>query len=250
MYFDDDHDGLKDPGEDTILSFVGPGDTGSDFYWSSAGTGGASHYNDLPGSGGSNPPSGGTNDVIAGGTEVGGQVTFELRHSLCSTDDVHDVCLTPGNTVGVHFQYQSGLAFWGAPGASSIDPSDWAHLTLANPAPSGRIVFETTRDDGNQEIYRMNADGSAQTRLANSAGYDGLPSISPDGRRVAWTSDREGGNVDIYVMNIDGGGITRLTTQRGVDQQPAWSPDGTRSPIRVGFRRGELRDRRPGHAHR
>ncbi len=28
MYFDDDHDGLKDPGEDAILSFVGPGDTG------------------------------------------------------------------------------------------------------------------------------------------------------------------------------------------------------------------------------
>ncbi len=155
-------------------------------------------------------------------------MTFELRHPLCSTDDVHDVCLFPGNTYGVHFQYQTGGPFYGFPGGSSIDPSDWGHLMLAAPALAGQIVFETTRDDGNQEIYRMNADGSAQTRLTNSAGYDGLPSISPDGRRVAFTSDREGGNIDLYVMNIDGSGVTRLTNQPGVDQQPAWSPDGTK----------------------
>jgi Tol biopolymer transport system component len=229
IFFDDDHDGLKEPGEDVMLAFVGPGNTGSDFYYSAAGTGGASHYNDVGSSGGTDPPSGGTNDVIAGGTEVGGQVTFELRHSLCSTDDVHDFCLASGDTVGLRFQYQSGGPFWGWPlGSGAFDPSDWADLTLANPAPAGQIVFETTRDDGNQEIYRMNADGSAQTRLTNSAGYDGLPSISPDGRRVAFTSDREGANIDIYVMNIDGSGVSRLTTQPGVDQQPAWSPDGTK----------------------
>ena len=115
MYFDDDHDGVKDPGEDAILSFVGPGDTGSDFYWSSTGDiGGASHYADGSNAPGTTPPGNGTNDVIAGGTEVGGQVTFELRHPLCSTDDVHDVCLRPGDTAGVHFQYQSGGPFWGA----------------------------------------------------------------------------------------------------------------------------------------
>ncbi len=228
--FDDDHDGIKDPGEDTMIAFVGPGNTGQDFYFSAAGTGGASHYNDFGASGGSDPPGDGTIDVIAGGTEVGGQVTLEYRHTLCSTDDVHDFCLAPGDTVGLTFQYQSGGPFWTYPlGSSGLDPSDWADLTLAAAAPpSGRIVFETTRDDGNQEIYRMNADGSAQTRLTNAEGYDGLPSISPDGRRVAFTSDREGGNLDLYVMNIDGSGVTRLTTQPGVDQQPAWSPDGTK----------------------
>jgi len=124
MYFDDDHDGLKDPGEDAILSFVGAGNTGSDFYWSSTGDiGGASHYGDGSNAPGTTPPGNGTNDVIAGGTEVGGQVTFELRHPLCSTDDVHDVCLRPGDTAGVHFQYQSGGPFWGARGHRALTPA-------------------------------------------------------------------------------------------------------------------------------
>jgi WD40 repeat protein len=223
VYFDDDHDGVKDPGEDVMLAFVGPGNTGSDFYYSAAGSGGAAHYNDVGNSGGTDPAAGGTNDVIGAGTEVGGQVTFELRHSLCSTDDVHDICLEPGDTTGVHFQYQSGGPFWGAPGASSMSPGDWADLTLSN---TGQIVFESTRD-GQHEIYRMNADGSGQTRLTNNPAADSLPSISPNGRRVAFTSNREGSG-DIFVMNIDGSGVTRLTSDAGQEWQPAWSPDGTK----------------------
>ena len=113
------------------------------------------------------------------------------------------------------------------PGADVFAPSDWADLTLsAAPAPTGHIVFESNRD-GQLEIYRMNADGSAQTRLTNDPATDNVPSISPDGTKVAFSSDREG-SPDIYVMNIDGTGLTRLTTDAGIELQPAWSPDGTK----------------------
>ena len=37
----------------------------------------------------------------------------------------------------------------------------------------------------------MNADGSAPTRLTNNPATDNLPSISPDGTKVAFSSDRE-----------------------------------------------------------
>ena len=141
FFFDDNHDGLKQAGEDDILAFVGPGDTGGDFYYSSTGDiGGASHYGDTSNAPGTTPPGNGTRDVIAGGTEFAGQVTFELRHPLCSADDVHDFCLANGDTVGVLLQYQSGGPFWRYPGTDAFNPSDWADLTISNAVAAGGVV--------------------------------------------------------------------------------------------------------------
>ena len=222
--FDDDHDGVKDPGEDAVVVTGGSGD--GDFYFSSAGSAGASHYSDRSVLG-TNPPGGGTEDVVARVTDANGSVTFEFRHPLCSSDTVHDFCLTPGSTVGVQLQYQTGMVFAGYPGASSLNPSDWADLTIAGvPAAAGRIVFESSRD-GNLEIYRMNGDGSAPARMTQNAAADTMPSISPDGLRVAFTSNRDG-NREIYVMGINSDNLTRLTSNTATDEQPAWSPDGTK----------------------
>ena len=225
-FFDDNHNGIKDPGEDVMLGFASPFSFGADYYYSSAGTSGATHYPDN-GTDGTNPPGNGTDDILGAGQVAGSQVTFEVRHPLCSGDTAHDFCLTPGDTVGVDLMYvidQTGFMY---PGANVFDPSDWADLTLsAAPAPTGRIVFESNRD-GNLEIYRMNADGSAPTRLTDNPATDNNPSISPDGTKVAFSSDRAG-TPDIYVMNIDGSGVTQLTSDPGLEQQPAWSPDGTK----------------------
>ena len=38
--------------------------------------------------------------------------------------------------------------------------------------------------DGNTEIYIMNVDGSAQTRLTSNNDLDFEPSISPDGTQI------------------------------------------------------------------
>ena len=226
VFFDDNHDGIKDPGEDVMLGFAAPISFGADYYYSSTGSSGATHYADTS-TDGTNPPGDGTDDIVGAGKVVGSDVTFELRHPLCSDDTAHDFCLTPGDTVGLDLMYvinQTGFMY---PGADAFVPSDWADLTLsAAPPPAGRIVFESNRD-GNLEIYRMNADGSAPTRLTNDPATDNTPSISPDGRKVAFSSDREG-SADIYVMNIDGSGLTRLTSDPGLEQQPAWSPDGTK----------------------
>ena len=226
IFFDDNHDGIKDPGEDVMLGSASPFSSGADYYYSSAGSLGATHYSDA-GTGGTNPSGDGTDDIVGAGEVVGPNVTFELQHPLCSADAVHDFCLTPGDTVGLELMYvSSGLpSFY--PGADPFAPSDWADLTLsAAPASTGRIVFETNRD-GNLEIYRMNADGSAPTRLTDNPATDNLPSISPDGTKVAFTSDR-GESTDIWVMNIDGSGVAQLTTDPQDDLQPAWSPDGTK----------------------
>jgi endonuclease YncB( thermonuclease family) len=94
------------------------------------------------------------------------------------------------------------------------------------PGTNGKIVFVSDRV-GNEEIYVMNADGSGQTRLTNSATEDRSPAWSPDGHRIAFSSLRDG-DEEIYVMNADGSGQTRLTDNADFDGFPAWSPDGTR----------------------
>jgi Tol biopolymer transport system component len=90
----------------------------------------------------------------------------------------------------------------------------------AFPGVNGRIVFLSERD-GNAEIYAMNADGSGQTNLTNSAAIDTQPAVSPTGEQIAFTR-----NGDIYVMNADGSSPTNLTNNAAGDFAATWSPDG------------------------
>jgi Tol biopolymer transport system component len=93
-------------------------------------------------------------------------------------------------------------------------------------ASASKIAFVSTRD-GNSEIYVMDGDGSAQTRLTNAPEWDYEPSWSPDGGRIVFVSQR--GHCDcLYVMAPDGSAVTVLThhdSGRG-DRRPTWSPDG------------------------
>jgi TolB protein len=50
------------------------------------------------------------------------------------------------------------------------------------------------------DIWVMNLDGSAQTRMTYLGG--GVPSWSPDGRKIAFTSGKRTGNSEIYVMDV------------------------------------------------
>ena len=96
-------------------------------------------------------------------------------------------------------------------------------------SPDGTKILFSSTGDGNYEIYVVNADGSAVSRLTNNSAYDLQPVWSPDGTKIAFDSDRDGNtvaNTGIYVMNADGSGVRRLTDPGG-DYGAAWSPDGS-----------------------
>lgn len=63
-------------------------------------------------------------------------------------------------------------------------------------------------------------------RLTTRAGFNGQPSVSPDGRSFAYVSDRTGW-LEIFLTGpIATGTEVQLTSNGGQNMHPAWSPDG------------------------
>jgi hypothetical protein len=99
------------------------------------------------------------------------------------------------------------------------------HPDLNQPGTS--IVFSSERT-GALDIYSMNIDGSALTRLTSHAAEEYSPRWSADGSRIVYVSERNG-VPEIFIMNANGSGQTRLTYLPALgDYEPSFSPDGTR----------------------
>lgn len=62
-------------------------------------------------------------------------------------------------------------------------------------------------------------------KLTDAKGNDAFPSISGDGKRIAFSSKRDG-NPELYIMSGGGGNQQRLTNNQSVDYGPSFSPDG------------------------
>jgi len=135
-----------------------------------------------------------------------------------------------------------------------------ANATTTLPGLNGKIAFSTDRDffpvpfspsrgfdatcEGQTldsscgfEIYSMQPDGGAQTRLTNNTAADDEPAWLPtDGSRIAFESDLASGGgcdelecgYDIWSMVSDGSGPTQLTSDPGDETRPSYSPDGSR----------------------
>jgi Tol biopolymer transport system component/DNA-binding winged helix-turn-helix (wHTH) protein len=90
--------------------------------------------------------------------------------------------------------------------------------------PDDKIVYVSTLS-GNQDIWIMNSDGGDQKQLTFDGHSDFDPSVSPDGRYIAFASERSG-NTQIWRMDIDGGNPKQLTAGTTADFLPTYSPDG------------------------
>ncbi len=91
--------------------------------------------------------------------------------------------------------------------------------------PDDRLVFMSSRDHGEGEIYVLDGSGTPQ-RLTFNEQTDDAPMWSPDGTKIVFHSGRDE-NIEIYVMDANGDNQTRLTKDPAQDSSPEWSPDGT-----------------------
>jgi Tol biopolymer transport system component len=96
-------------------------------------------------------------------------------------------------------------------------------------SPDGTEIAFVSDQDGNQEIYVMDADGTNTRRLTFNAVSDFSPAWSPDGSKIAFSSFRNG-DAEIWVMNADGSTVEKNLTNSPdrPDLQPSWSPDGSK----------------------
>jgi WD40-like Beta Propeller Repeat len=102
-------------------------------------------------------------------------------------------------------------ACWGTAGP--------AHATF--PGENGVIVFESS-DMGGSRLMRVSPGNSTVTLL----GYGKSPSVSPNGRQVAfYGADVNGLPAGIFLMNMDGTGVVQV---RSTGTYPTWAPDGSK----------------------
>jgi Tol biopolymer transport system component len=119
----------------------------------------------------------------------------------------------------------------------NVDGSDQQNLTNttggisdfdATISPDGeKIAYvsvgtQPSNAEGDDEIYKMNVDGSDQQNLTNTAGgiQDDFPDFSPGGGRIVYDSDgnqssNPEGDDEIYKMNADGSNKRNLTDTGG-----------------------------------
>lgn len=97
-----------------------------------------------------------------------------------------------------------------------------AHFTTDN-----EHLLLTLSQSGTPDIYKITFDGTMVSRLTNGprGAMNVEPSISPDGKKVAFSSDRSGQPM-VYTMGIDGSNPKRLTFAGRYNSTPAFSPDG------------------------
>ncbi len=89
------------------------------------------------------------------------------------------------------------------------------------------VVFASTRHSTHADIYYKTLDSKVVTQLTTDPSEDVMPSLSPDGTRLAFASNRRG-NWDIFVMPSDGGRPVQVTSSEAHEIHPSWSPDGTK----------------------
>jgi Tol biopolymer transport system component len=79
----------------------------------------------------------------------------------------------------------------------------------------------------NTNIWQLDLQGpraQAHKLIVSSAAQES-PSISPDGRRIAFESNRNG-NIEVWVCDVDGSNVLQLTSFGVATGTPRWSPDG------------------------
>jgi Tol biopolymer transport system component len=111
----------------------------------------------------------------------------------------------------------------------------WRWVDTPSWSPDGsQVAFMAQREDGNSDIYVIEADGSNLRRLTTDPALDEYPSWSPDGSTIIYdnigSAPPESGGFsptqELWTVLAAGGAPTQLTFDNFAEKQPVYSPDG------------------------
>lgn len=195
-----------------------------------------------------------TQDVPAGGIEVALRLeapeeepeeepeedTTEDGTGDDGTTDDDNTTAEPTSTILFAANWDGDYEIYTVAADGSEPPQQLTDNAVGDSSPfytgdGSQIVFSSERDDGNGELYVMDADGSNVRRLTtNTLSEDFFyDRISPgDDNTLLYVLEAEVGNQEIYTVTIDGATSTQLTDNSYDDAGTlptllGWSPDGT-----------------------
>src|SRR5439155_15061502 len=99
-------------------------------------------------------------------------------------------------------------------------------------APDGASVIYARASESGADLFSLHAGGGeTPQRLTSARGtINTNPTVSPDGRRVAFMTDRLG-RPELYIMDADGTNQEVLTnydfSDKNYRSEPDWSPDNS-----------------------
>lgn len=141
---------------------------------------------------------------------------------------------------GLHIAYDNGTTIMRRPVDRSVEPSEVGGTDLEDYPQEwlddGTLIFSTT---GNGDLYRIPAEGGAPEPLLTADWEERVPSISPDGRWIAYSSARSG-RAAVYVRSwpelLNETPVS--TSDQALDflSQVGWAPDGSAIYYQVGGR--------------
>ncbi len=124
----------------------------------------------------------------------------------------------------------------GAPRQLTFDAHD--HDGRLSWSPNGRrLIYSANAEEGweydpvESDVYALEIESGAVSRLTSRNGPEDAPVLSPDGRRLAYVGfdDREQGYQvsELYVANADGSGARSITASLDRDvRDPQWAGNG------------------------
>jgi eukaryotic-like serine/threonine-protein kinase len=155
-------------------------------------------------------------DLASPRWSAAGDGMYFLRTSRGHTQDLLKLAINPesGQAKG------PSLALW-----TGLQAGDYFTLS----ADGTRLAYSRSQTYSNLRSAKLQSPntgtgkGPQPTALTRGTSTFEAPSISPDGRWIAYVSDAH-----IYKMPIEGGTPIQLTFSNATEFSPAWSPDGKR----------------------
>jgi len=127
------------------------------------------------------------------------------------------------------------------PGARSSFSSGGSMAGAAVWHPQGALIFEGSNAGGTTRLFLLSPGTQGASELISTAQIKGdlsWPSISPDGRRVAFVSDVSGSG-DIHVWDRGTNTVTRMLTSPFSEMAPSFHGDGQKMAYSRKNRGGE-----------
>jgi Tol biopolymer transport system component len=92
---------------------------------------------------------------------------------------------------------------------------------------SGAILYRVGASGTQKQFNWFDRSGKEIAKIGEPLTTVSSPSISPDGRQVAFHHS-ENGNIDVWLLDLDRGVTRRFTSNPWSEFDPQWSPDGVR----------------------